>query len=323
MGGSSTALTILHVAGIVFFAFGLLFLIIAIGLEEWSTDSGSTNSNPVGHVSVKHEVGLFRTKVQECCLTDGQVVPDFGTVCNLQSSHRGCATFYVTSAEYCEFVDEKERRAARGSMDCSEFEAGVILSAILAVCSVVVCVIVIGIVAFQVVHAGAICIASVALVLVSILVLIFMNILVHDNQVAWVQSRYQSSSALVEPSFSFALGMSYKIMAAALAMWAVAGVIAGAVWWARRRPEPKPEPRPIPRRPLQRRPEHIMTPAAAAPHPMSDMAPRQELSLPPCPNDLDCDQVDDFNHQLQCTHTCRLPFCTDTSAAHRRHFIHQ
>jgi hypothetical protein len=321
MAHAQTALTVLHIVSIVFFALGLLFIVIAIGMEEWSVDSGSTQSNPVGHVSVRHEVGIFRTQVSECCLTDGQLVPDFGVVCNLRGKHRGCANFYVTSAEYCSFVAMKNERAERGTMDCSEFEAGTIMSAVLVIAAVVACVAVIIALAFQVAHAGVLLIASLTMVIGSIVVLIFMNILVHDNQVEWVRTRYQDSSILVDPSFSYQLGTSYKMMAAALGMWAVSAIIAGAVWWARRRPQaklaPLPAPRPMP-------PQHIMTPAATGgAHPMAGMSQRHEQVLPQCPADLECQLIDDFGHQLQYAHTCRLPFCTDTSAAHHRHFMHQ
>ena len=53
------ALKVLHIVGVVFFTLALLFLVIAIGLEEWSLDSGSTSNNPVGHVRVKHVVGML------------------------------------------------------------------------------------------------------------------------------------------------------------------------------------------------------------------------------------------------------------------------
>lgn len=305
--------TLLLIAAGVAGSIAWLLLLIAIGIESWTIHAARTTSSPLGSVSIRHDVGVFRTKIRECCLVSGQFVADFGVVCNTAPPHDGCATFFETTGSYCDYTDEKQRRSASGSADCGAVEGGSIATAILVIVALVMPVAAAVAVMLRAAHAGTVALTSGVCCACCIVSLILVEVLISKNVEEYLQSRY-ATSAPNNATFSGTSGDSFKLLAASLAFFLVTTLLAAASWYLKPRPvtivrEPTPEV------------EHVMTPERQNPVTrMATSAPSQELPL--CPIDTECEYIDDFGHQLQHAHTCRVPFCTDTSSAHRRHFVH-
>jgi hypothetical protein len=322
-----TVVRVLLFVAVGFLALGCLLDVIALGVENWAADAGQTEGNPVGHLSVSHNVGLFRTKVEECCLTNSQIVSEWNAVCNTGSANGGCREYYTTSGSYCRFIREKDSSARQGQMDCEQFEAGTIICVILVLASILSAVTVIVLVIIGTGGPGVVSLVSLATTVAMLVVLILGKALIYDNQKQWVQSRYQTTLNLYPPTFDFELGASYKLAAAAFAMWLVSTIIGGAVWCLSRR-RAKAAPVPVYQPPI-RYPQpkaHVMTPEAPGyntGNPIAQFGRQREHTMEMCPEDYECPFIDDLPHQLEFAHTCRLPFCTDASAAHRRHFVHQ
>lgn len=318
-------ITAIYIGAIGFAGIATLLVVVALAIEDWVRTDGTTANNAVGELRVEHKMGVFRTHVDECCFTEGQVVPDSGTVCTMADG--GCTSYWFTTGRYCRFVADKDAHTQQGHTSCREVEAGSIVDAIVILSAILAAIAVFVLSALRVFGAAGLAIAALCESLGSIAVLILTKELMYDNHTTWVRTRYQESRNLTPPTWNFALGPSYKLQAAALAFWIVSCVCAAAVWAVSRKPPPRAHvPRAEP--PMVMR-EHIMTPRRpdAAGQSFTDFANQSpsfvdDDTLTMCPADTECPLVDEFSHQLRFTHTCRFPYCTDTSTAHRRHFLH-
>jgi hypothetical protein len=276
-------------------------------------------------MTVVHKVGLFRTHIIECCLTDGQVIADQSSLCNLDSVSGGCSDYFSTTPAYCKYVSEKHSFSATGTTNCEAVEAGAIICIILLLAALICSLAMRVTLALRRTGAGTLAVVALCELLVHMIVLILVKELVYDEQAEWIRTRYQASANLYPPVFNYELRSSYSLTAVSLAMHAVSAILASVSWYLGRKPrQPKSvatvAPHPSPRRVPSPRWTHIMPPRPVQ-NPVGSFS-RQSESLSLCPDDLECDTIDDLTHRLQYAHSCRLPFCSDNSDSHQRHFLH-
>jgi hypothetical protein len=296
-------------------ALAWLLLCSAIATERWALATATTSNSRIGDVSIKHEIGIFQWTIRECCVTHGQLVPDFKAICNIVPPKMGCAEFDVATGDLCTYFDEKQSYVHTSDTNCAEI-VGSSISVIVLVVLTLLGVTAAGALLFTKIIVPLVfaIVVSFAAGLVTVALIVF-SALVYDNEKDFFNRRYAPSAAKDAP-VSVTFEPSFDLCIAAVVFF-VFGAIFAFVSYAF---EHKPAPPPVV---YHTAPDHVMTPQ----NPVLAMrgtrsSPVANSELPVCPDDIECVFADDFGHQLQYMHTCRTPFCSDHSPAHLRHFLH-
>ena len=296
---------ILRWGSVIASAISWVLLIAAIATDTWAGDFVRTASfSPLGDISVKLDVGIFQILSEECCFVAGQLVYDFQTICAINTPGTGCQSAKTSSSEFCQV---RYVQRAIGSR-CRDLENASIAAAIVAIASVILTTIG-GLIAVWGQYwaiAGLCMVLSTVLMLVEIVIVPVFVVATVRN---YFQVRYNDQSANSMQS-------SLALCIAAFVFGVVAAVLSFVMYWLAGRLV-----KPPPQRPPPVVVSHLMTPQYAI-NPVSThfSSPAQPSEM--CPLDLDCPFTGDLQHHLQYVHTCRQPFCTDSSAAHCTHYVH-